>query len=318
MLYYMKGKMEVKSDETKSVSENKKNDKSKIYFFIIAISALVLTNVYFYVKFKYSGEKLYTVTLQKEELQREIDRVEAELDNIKLSGTEFLSPDFLKKEEESRRIIGELRAQLDDINISEKKLQNAKDIIQQLKRQVIVIKDESNDLRLQNELLKQENETLTSKVDQKDSELKMLKESNLDLDQKVMMASSVKVSNIILNGVEKSRKNVYEIEVKAKKVERLQIKFTIADNPLAMVGPKEIFVRVIDPQGTLIANSSNFFNVHDGNKLQYTFKEDINFTNKGEEYEFLWSGEENFKKGAYTVLLYADGAIMGRSSVVLK
>ena len=47
-------------------------------------------------------------------------------------------------------------------------------------------------------------------------------------------------------------------------------------------------------------------------------EQNINFTNNGEEYQLLWSDNHKFKKGAYTVLLYADNAIMGRSSVVLK
>ena len=77
-----------------------------------------------------------------------------------------------------------------------------------------------------------------------------------------------------------------------------------------------MFVRVIDPAGSLFGDASNIFYVH-GEKLQYTFKEDINFTNNGEEYQFLWALDK-FKKGAYTILLYNDNTIMGRASVVLK
>lgn len=310
--------MEVKSTPTQEVNTNNQKDKSKIYFFIMAITALLLTNVYFYVKFKSSGEKLYTVALQKEELQREIDRAEAELDNIKNMNSEDFPVELLQDEKEVRQSISDLRIQLDDINISDKQIQDTKRLIQQLKTRVTVIKEESSELRLQNEMLRRENESLATKVQEKSTEVQQLQANNSDLNRKVASASSIKVSNILINGVERNRKDVYEVETKAKRVDKLQIKFSIADNALAQNGPKAVFFRVIDPQGNLIADSANVFYIQGGNKLQYTFKEDINFTNKGEEYEFLWNDKDKFKKGAYTILLYSDGSIMGRSSVVLK
>lgn len=310
--------MEIRSTSTQEINSENKRDKSKIYFFVIAIATLLLTNVYFYVKFRSSGEKLYTVALQKEELQREIDRAEAELDNLKGVNSEDFPAILVKDEVAVRKTISDLRLQLDDVNITDKQLIEAKNIIQRLKNRVIIIKEETTELRMQNEMLRRENEDLNHKVEEKSSEVKELQSNNKDLNKKVSSASSIKVSNILMNGVQQNRKGVYEIETRAKRLDKLQIKFTIADNVLAMEGLKDVYIRVIDPQGNLIANSANIFHVQGGNKLQYTFKEQINFTNRGEEYEFLWNGDDKFKKGAYTVLLYADGAIMGRSSIVLK
>lgn len=309
--------MEDRSTTTQQIISHKK-DKSKFYFFLVAICALLSTNVYFYVKFKSSGEKLYTVALQREELQREIDRAEAELDNVKNANLNDFTPELISYEESARKTISDLRVELDDVNISDKKITQAKEVIQQLKQRVTMIKDESSELRLQNDILRKENEELSSKVLEKSTEVIELQGHNHDLSRKVSTASSIKVSNILVNGVEKNRKGIYEIETKAKRVDKIQIKFSIADNELAKIGGKDIFVRVIDPMGNLIADTSNMFPIQDGNKLQFTFKERIDFTNKGEEYEFLWSDTQKFKKGAYTVLLYADGSIMGRSSIVLK
>jgi len=309
--------MDVRSSSTHEVDENK-IDRSKIYFFLIAIAALLFTNVYFLVKFKSSGEKLYTVALQREELQREVDRAEAELDNVKNTNLEGIPEDLLKEEQSARAVISDLRVQLDDVNFTEKQIQDVKKVIQHLKERVTVIKDDTNELRLQNELLRAENETLSNAVEEKSSALKDLHEHTEDLNRKVSVASSVKVSNIFMNGVKENRKGLYEIDSRAKRIDKLQIKFTIADNELAKEGMKDVYVRVIDPEGNLIANSSNIFYVKSNSKLQYTFKEHISFTNNGEEYEFLWSDDNKFKKGAYTVLLYADGAIMGRSSIILK
>ena len=75
-------KVESSSSAKKYQEEPLKRNNSKVYFFIIAIAALLATNIYFYVKYRSSGEKLYTMAIQKQDLQIEIDRIEAELDNL--------------------------------------------------------------------------------------------------------------------------------------------------------------------------------------------------------------------------------------------
>ncbi|MBD1428295.1 MULTISPECIES: hypothetical protein [Sphingobacterium] len=303
---------------TKSDNEIKSNkDKSKIYFFIVAIIALLATNVYFYVKYKSSGEKLYTLTLQKEKLQIEIDRIEAELDNIDRQNIQGLPQEVIDQQLKARQLIADLRRALEENNVSDSQIQLANSQLESLKSNVSKLLTEVDDLKLQNEILKKENVELQGTVKETTNKVQKLANDNSVLSEKVLIASSLKVSNIVINGVEQKKNGTLEIENRAKKADKLQIKFTIVDNPLAKKGRKEVFARVIDPQGNLIAASNDVFYVH-GDKLQYTFKEHINFTNNGEEYTFLWNDQTKLKKGAYTVLLYADNAIMGRSSVVLK
>ncbi|WP_159636652.1 hypothetical protein [Sphingobacterium composti Ten et al. 2007 non Yoo et al. 2007] len=299
-----------------SVEQKVNKDKSKIYFFIVAIIALLATNVYFYVKYKSSGEKLYTLTLQREKLQIEIDRIEAELDNIDRQNIEGLPEEVELQKRNAREMIADLRKALEESNVSDSQIQLANTQLESLKVNVSKLLDETNNLKLQNEILKKQNIELQGTVKETSSKVQQLANDNTVLNEKVLIASSLKVSNIIINGVAEKRNGELEIENRAKRADKLQIKFSIVDNPLAKKGRKEVYARIIDPQGNLIASSSDVFYVH-GDKLQYTLKEHINFTNNGEEYQFLWS-DSKLKKGAYTVLLYADNAIMGRSSVVLK
>ncbi|SUJ09078.1 Uncharacterised protein [Sphingobacterium spiritivorum] len=295
----------------------RKRDSSKIYFFIIAIAALLATNIYFYVKFRSSGEKVYTLTVQKESLQIEIDRIEAELDNLNEENV-ALSEAMKKSELQARKIIADLRKELEANVLTTEQLNQARKIVASLKVDVSGLKTDIADLKAKNEMLEKENEILNSKVSEGESKISGLTAHNSDLKDKVTTASAVKVSNITINGLQEKRKGRVEVETRAKRVDKLEINFTIADNTLAKTGAKEIFVRIINPQGNLIAQSNDIFYVH-GEKLQYTFKESINFTNNGEEYKFLWQEEsKDFAKGAYTILLYADNAIMGRSSVILK
>lgn len=303
-------------NEAAEIPVKKEKDNSKIYFFIIAIVALLATNVYFYVKFKSSGEKLYTVTIQKEDLQIEIDRIEAELDNLINFKTDDLASEFIASENRARTIIANLRAKLDNNAITEADIHKARKEVYALKNNVSVLRTDLSDLKLRNDVLQRENSALSQQLEQGDSMISNLHTENKSLQGKITVASGLKVSNIQVNGISIGKKGNIEIETKARRSNKLQIVFNLADNSLAKIGKKEVYVRVIDPSGNLIADANNLFFVH-GEKLQYTFKEVIYFTNKGEEYQVYWE-ESKFSKGAYTILLYADNAIMGRASVVLK
>lgn len=295
---------------------NAKSNSNKVYFFIIAILALLATNVYFFLKFKSSGEKLYTVTLQREGLQTDIDRIEAELDNIQHQAIE-LTPEFVASENEARRSIEQLRLLLDKGGLTEEDIEHTRRQIVGLRNEVSTFKEDIIALRVRNDLLAQERDQIDEKLTDSRKEIAVLQKKQEVLSDKITRASSIKVSNIHINGIEIRRNGNIDVTTRARKTDKLQINFTIADNPVAELGRRDIYLRVINPNGNLLANAEDIFYVH-GEKLQYTVKETINFTNNGEEYQFLWSDNVDFKKGAYTVLLYADNAIMGRSSIVLK
>ncbi|PRD51455.1 hypothetical protein C5749_17700 [Sphingobacterium gobiense] len=301
---------------SKYSEEPSKRSNPKIYFFIIAIAALLATNVYFYVKFKSSGEKLYTVAIQKQDLQIEIDRIEAELDNLVSVKVAGVDSTVQASEMRAREAISELRAKLENQTISEEDMLLATREVARLKGDVSGLRLALNELKVRNEILQKENQTLSRQVSTTDKKVTALSQENTELKDQVNIASALKVSNIQVNGISVSKKEKIETESRARRVDRLQVLFSIADNTLTTKGNKEVFVRVIDPSGNLFGDANNIFYVH-GEKLQYTFKETIDFTNNGEEYQFLWV-QDKFKKGAYTVLLYNDNAIMGRASVVLK
>lgn len=304
------------SEKTYQEELPKKNN-SKIYFFIIAIAALLATNVYFYVKFKSSGEKLYTMTIQKQDLQIEIDRIEAELDNLtNLKNAEDVDPILEASEEKARATISDLRVKLENKTITEDDILTAKQEVARLKGDVSDLRVSLNELKVRNELLQRENQDLSRQISSTETKVTTLSKENTQLKDKVTIASGLKVSNVQVNGVSISKKGMIEIESRARRVDQLQILFSVVDNALAKAGNKDVFIRVVDPSGNLFGDANNIFYVH-GEKLQYTFKDVINFTNNGEEYQFLWPLDK-FKKGAYTVLLYNDNAIMGRAGVVLK
>src|SRR5690606_39833587 len=108
------------------------------------------------------------------------------------------------------------------------------------------------------------------------------------------------------------------VETRARRVDKFRIDFSIADNPLAELGKHDIYMRVIDPNGNLRTTTDYGLFEVDGRQMQYTYKTTINFENDGAAYTMEWADARGFQKGTYTILLYADNAVMGQSSVELK
>ncbi|MFC3196552.1 hypothetical protein ACFOET_02885 [Parapedobacter deserti] len=303
--------------ETGTVSkpEELRKDSTKIYFFVVAILALLATNVYFYIKYKNTGERVYELASEKVSMQAEVDRIEAELDRVADEKLE-LSTSLQAARDSVRSTIAELRLQLAQNNLTQEQLVNAQQEIGQLKLQVSKYTASVENLQKQNAQLVSETNELKQEVSSSFDRVAELEEQNMNLADKVRQASALKVSGMSITGV-RQRGDKESVETRARRVDKFRINFTIADNPLAETGMHDIYLRVIDPNGNLRTADNGLFEV-DGNQIQYTYKTAIDFANDGAAYTIEWQDTKPFQKGTYTILLYADNSVMGQNSAVLK
>lgn len=299
-----------------SKPEEMRKDSTKIYFFVVAIVALLATNVYFYIKYKNTGDRVFELTSERVSMQAEVDRIEAALDRLNDERIE-LSTALKAARDSAHTTITELRAQLAQQHLTREQLTNARQEISQLKQQVSKYLTDVENLRDQNAQLISEREALKQEVSTSSGRVAVLEEENTDLTGKLKLASALKVSNMSISGVRERSNDRESVETRARRVDKLRIDFTIADNQLAEQGLHDIYIRVIDANGNLRTTDNGLFEV-EGNQIQYTYKTAIDFVNDGASYTIEWKDTRDFQKGTYTILLYADSAVMGQSSVVLK
>ncbi len=300
-----------------SVPVESRKDSTKIYFFVVAIAALLATNVYFYVKYKSTDDKVYELTEEKVSMEAEIDRIEAELDRLSDSNIELNAA--LKRAQDSvRSTIATLRAELAKSNLTREQLGKAQQEINQLKQQVSSYGQEVEVLRNRNAQLISERDELKEEVSTSSDRVAELEAQHTDLVDMVKLASAIKVSSISINGIRQRSNDRENVETRARRVDKLRIDFTLADNPLAEIGEHQVYMRVIDPNGNLRTTEDYGLFEVDGKQMQYTYQTSIGFENDGAAYTIDWTDTRGFQKGTYTILLYADNAVMGQSSVVLK
>lgn len=293
-----------------------KGDRNKIYFLIIVIAALIGTNGYLFFKDRKQGEKLVTVSAEKDKLRLEVEKIEVELDKVNALNLD-LNEKLLGEQKLARTKIEELKAALEKGQITQAELDKAQSQIEELK---VFIKNYNEQvIQLQNEniFLKSSRDSLESGLKNANDKATNLANENSALNAKVKTAAALKLKQADVFAY-RTKSSGKKVEVtKSSTAEKLNIKFEIIPNELAEKGHHNIFIRVFDPAGNLLADDSNRFEA-DGQEMQFSYSIFIDYNNDGSVYSIDWTNPKPFIKGIYTVILYTDGSTMGKAQIELK
>lgn len=197
------------------------------------------------------------------------------------------------------------------------------------KRQLSDLNSLVTDLNNKVQELQQQNQTLTGQRDslgqeitQKASVIKDLESSNTELSKKVAVASLLIPSELTAAGT-KAKSSGKEVETsKAGKTQTVKVCFNIPENKVAEPGEKAFFVRIISPEGSVLAVQSQgsgiFTSVETGEQMQYTTTAYVDYDNTPKQVCSNWSQSSGFASGHYLAEIYQDGYLVGKTSFDLK
>ncbi|WP_221390113.1 hypothetical protein [Dyadobacter sp. NIV53] len=201
--------------------------------------------------------------------------------------------------------------------------------------QFLVEKDELiAQLRAENEHLVASNDSLSTHVGTLSSEReKLVKRQaeltdsvvtftavNKELSAKVSQAAALKAANLKVLAVNSRGKEKDKEEYKAKRVDKLKLTFTLPENALTAQESKDIYVRVLDPEGAVIADDatgSGEFEIN-GSPSKFTSRESIAYQNNNQKVEMLYDNATQFRPGKYNVELYSEGYKIGNTNFTIK
>jgi len=294
-----------------------KKNSNVIYFLIVVVLALLATDVYLYLQKNKSDTRVVYQDTERTRLQTELDSLEAQIEQVN-SGKAKLSTEMQAKNDSLQSKIKVLRQELAKGKLTQAELDKAQEDIKQLRYFVTNYTAQIEELKKQNTTLASERDTLKTNLAVAAKKDSTLSKQNEDLGAKVKVGSAIKLAtaDVVAYKIKGSGK---EVDVKrASPAKKIKVNFTVASNSLAEKGMHDIFLRIIDPTGNLITETdSGNFNA-DGQDLQFTYKTSIDFKDDGTAYTIDWVNPAAFQKGTYTVLLYADGYTMGKTSFMLK
>ena len=108
---------------------------------------------------------------------------------------------------------------------------------------------------------------------------------------------------------------------RARRIDKLKIDFDLAANPISQNGTREVFIRILDPEGAILsdmATGSGTF-MAGGRETVYTAKQDIEYSNDGTTASVIYSrGGQPLKKGEHTIEVYSEGFRIGTGTFKVK
>ena len=181
-----------------------------------------------------------------------------------------------------------------------------KNILRHYVAQIDSLGKENASLRTENEQIKQRNQQLTTRVANETKRVEALSE-------RMVLAEKLNVTGLSLNALKKNGKN----EKNVTKAKQLVVTFTIPQNNSTPVGEKVIYLRITNPEGTLLGDAGQFS--FEGGSVACTARKTIEYA--GEEIpgiRIYWDVNTTLTPGEYTVELFADNYRLASRRFTLK
>lgn len=240
---------------------------------------LILTNEFNQLNADFRAYEDQQIYLQNDSLVKKYDQARLKVESM------------LKELNAEKRSNKQNRARIKEL---EGEIQTLKGIVRHYLEEIKRLGEENEGLKKELKQIAARNEELASAVTTATSQ-------NEELSQKVQLAEKLNVTGVSLKAYNKKGKN----EKKIKKAKQLGVSFTISPNNTAKPGLKEVYIRILSPEGTLLKGNGSF--EFDGVLLEYTAKRSVEYANEELSTAIYWDVNTTLTTGEYTVEIFCDG-----------
>jgi hypothetical protein len=305
-------------DSMTTGNKQEQDDRNaKIYrITIISLVVIIAFLTFFLIT---SRKSLKEVTVEREfteqmnlALQTELDSVLLEYNLAKLEYDSILvDKDSIIQANATE--IQRLIARQADYNRIRRQLNGLREITQNYVREI-------DSLVTVNQVLKAENVQIREEYRQVQQRSTVLARDKEELAGKVEVASALRAYQVNASAIRIRSRDREEDTDRAARAERLRVCYTLAENPIAPQGYYNIYVRIADPDGNIMrmADTDDYAFVHEGDTLQFSLSERINYQNMDLTSCVIWERTREFEPGTYLISVYSDEARLGDATVSLR
>lgn len=210
-----------------------------------------------------------------------------------------------------------------------KKLLNTKWEYYKIKKKLSSLQRVAQGYVLQMDSLYTVNHELTEENLKIKEEIKIEKRKNKQLEglseeltSKVTEASVLKVYNLEADPVHLKGSGKEVVTDKIRRTERIRVCFTIGENTIITPGTKNIYIRIAQPNKEILAKGrgSEYTFMHQGETLQYSMHEAIDYQNEAIELCLRWDkrSTKEMEVGLYHVDIFEGDNNIGHAIFELK
>ncbi len=144
-----------------------------------------------------------------------------------------------------------------------------------------------------------------------------MEENEKDLQHKVAIASVLRAEGFTVQALSAKGKVKEGAEFKAKSIDMIKIQFSLGENKVAPKGPRDVYMRLIEPDGSVIVNTETgggSFKDANGKDLPFTSKTNVTYMNNNQKVTFDFKKGAAYKPGKHRVEIYVEGVMIGEST----
>jgi len=274
---------------------------------VLAIAVALVLREFFQAR-----EHAVATAIERNECQERADQLLKQLNELE-SAYESLSrenTDLQNLSNQQQIEINRLRAQIRSV-AGTQRIDEVRARIEQLEQELEEYRNQAKVLLEENTQLSGENERVKNSLAITEEQVVVLEVKNQGLTGQIEEASVLNIMNIEVITTRSARRGERETE-RARRVDRIQVCFTILENILASPGNRNFYIRITGPDGQLLNGGQNQTFELLGNQVAYTATRAFEYKNQQQVACIVYNPpNDGLDKGIYRVAIYAEGREVG-------
>lgn len=304
--------------------QDKETIRKRIILFLSIFSGiLVITNIYLLILLFNQKQKTNEQVVITKEVIVERDNVKASLEELKKE-YEDLKTDNADLQKE----IDEKKAYIEQLLQEAEKHKNDAAIIAKLKKETQTLREimkgyvrTIDSLNTLNQQLVEEKTKVEKKLGEKETVISEMSKKQEELKSTIEKGSILSCSNIKAVAVQIKKGGKKESETtRAKRANKIKVSFTLGENKIAKAGSRDIYVRIMTPDGKEMAKEYSDLYRFTFNKTSsgyFAGTETIQYANAQMDVVIYCEGNEPLVPGTYIIDIVCDGFVIGNTSLKL-
>ena len=141
-----------------------------------------------------------------------------------------------------------------------------------------------------------------------------LEAQNKEYAAKVATGSVVKARGIVAKAYNASDR----VTDRSSRVKRLAVELSLVENDLAKKGPMTVYLRVKDPDGSLLLDGTNASFELAGEAVAATASREVDYEGQEVDMIIYVNDVPQYLKGVYTVDVFSDSGLLGTTELMLR
>ncbi len=291
--------------------ENEENEAVKKslrgYRVVVILLAIILAGVsILYFNLNRQQQRDYELLMvDRDSIQSDLTALVGEYDNLKYQN-DTIAAQLNKANEMIEQLKRERRWNYNKIKQYQKEVGTLRSVMKNYLRQI-------DSLNTINKKVSAENVTLRKEISTANLRADVAEERASELQNRVQQGSVLKARDIVIVPLNANDKIISRI----KNATTLRVDFTISANELAATGNRDIYLRIISPDGYLLSTEAMPTFQFNGEKLGYSASREIDYQNEDVDVSIFYKGS-GFIPGAYKIELYTGGYLVGSAEIAMR